>query len=213
MNSATNRRRFATAVTLLLMALVPCARAQSTDDDGERRTECRRGSASERRRCENEIGAPGSLATVLDGTGRPAQLYGTSLPLGRIEEDLDYLRDAADYLSHTASRDGVLDLKAVEKIASEVRKRAGRLRNLLILPNRQKGEGQREKRDIGDTEHLREALSELSELVADAMRNPVLRGYMLDPAMSAEAWRDLDEIVELCDCIKTGSVTLVKTRR
>ena len=213
MNSATNSRRLATAATLLLMALVPCARAQSTDDDGERRNECRRGSASERRRCENEIGAPGSSSPVLNGAGQPAQLYGTSLPLAQIEEDLGYLQDAADYLAGAASRDGALDLKAVEKTASEVRKRAGRLRDLLLLPNRQKGEGRREERVIGDAEHLRAALSELSELMADAVRNPVLRGYLLDPVMSAEARRDLDEIVELCDRIKNGSETLVKTRR
>jgi hypothetical protein len=60
---------------------------------------------------------------------------------------------------------------------------------------------------------LTTAASELSEVVADAVRNPILRGYMLDPAMSVEARRALDEIVELCDCIKTGSETLVKTRR
>ena len=213
MNSATNSRRLATAATLLLMALVPYVRAQSTDDAGERRNECRRGSASEPRRCENEIGAPDSPATVLDGSGRPAQFNETSLPLALINEDLGYLQNVVDYLTGVASQGDALDLRLIGKTASEVRKRAGRLRESLALPHPQKEARQREESNIGDAEHLRKALWELSELVADAARNPVLRGYLLDPAMSAEAWRDLDEIVELCDRIKTGSETLVKTRR
>jgi hypothetical protein len=213
MKSAIDIIKLTTAATFLMMALAPCARAQSPDDDGERRNECRRASASERRRCENEMGAPGSPSPVLDAAGRPAQLYGTSLPLARIEEDLGYLQNVVDYLAGAASQGDALDLRLVGKTASEVRKRAGRLRESLALPHPQKGARQREESVIGDAEHLREALSELSELMADAVRNPVLRGYMLDPAMSAEAQRDLDEIVELCDRIKTGSETLVKTRR
>jgi len=123
------------------------------------------------------------------------------------------LQNVVDYLAGAATQGDALDLKAVGKTASEVRKRAARLRESLALPHPQKGARQREEGDIEDAEQLREALWEISGLVADAARNPVLRGYLLDPAMSAEAWRDLDEIVELCDRIKTGSETLVKTRR
>jgi hypothetical protein len=209
MKSAIDIIKFTTAAALLMMALAPCARAQGADDEG-RRNECRRGSASERRRCENEIGTPDSPAAVLGGSGRPAQFDETSLPLALINEDLGYLQNVVDYLTGAASQGGALDLKAVGRTASEVRKRAARLRESLALPHPQKGARRREESNIGDVEQLREALS---ELVADAARNPVLRGYMLDPAMSAEAWRDLDEIVELCDRIKTGSETLVKTRR
>lgn len=213
MKSAIKLMRLATAATLLVAALAHCARGQSADDDAERRSDCRRATGSERRRCESEMGAPGSPTPALDAAGRPAQLYGTSLPLARIDEDLDYLREAAGHLSRAASRGDALDLKAVEKTASEVRKRAGRLRDLLILPDAPKEEGRRGESDIGDASQLREALRELSGLLAEAVRNPVLTGYLLDPAMSAEALRELDEIVELSERIRAGGGKLFKTRR
>src|SRR5215208_1613580 len=197
--------RLTAAATFLLMALVPCARAQGSDDEGARRSECIRAAGSDRKRCENEIGAPGNPAPFPDGPGRPARLDEASLPLTQINEDLDYLQNAVDYLSHAASRADALDLKTVGKIASEVRRRTGRLRDGLALPRPQERARQREESVIVDAGRLREALWELSKLVADAVRNPVLRGYLLDPAMSAEAWRDLDEIVELSDSIRTGS--------
>ncbi|HWW76994.1 MAG TPA: hypothetical protein VNZ44_16455 [Pyrinomonadaceae bacterium] len=213
MKYAIDFMRLTTAAAFLLMALVPCARAQGSDDEGERRSECRRAAGLERRRCENEISAPGSPAPAPDGLGRPARLDEASLPLTRINEDLDYLQNAVNYLSHAASRDDALDPKSVGKTASEVARRAGRLRDSLALPRPREGARRREEDVIGDAERLRAALLELSELTADAVRNPVLRGHLLDPAMSAEAWRDLDGIVELSDRIRTGSDKLVKTRR
>jgi hypothetical protein len=213
MKSAINIIRLTTASTFLVMALVPCAFAQGTDDEGGRRSECRRAAGSERKRCEQEMGAPGGTAPFLDGSGRPAQSDEVSLPLALIDEDLGYLQGAVSNLSHAASRGGALDLRSVGKTASEVRKRAGRLRDNLALPRPPEGVRQQGESVIGDARQLREALRELSELLADAVRNPALWGYLLDPAMSAEAWRDLNEIVELSGRIKTGSEALVKTRR
>src|ERR1700761_125844 len=101
--------RLTTAATLLLMALVPCARAQGTDDESGRRSECRRAVGSDRKRCENETGAPGNPAPFPEGPGRPARLDEASLPLTQINEDLDYLQNAVEYLSHAASRDDALE--------------------------------------------------------------------------------------------------------
>lgn len=213
MKSIIDNIRLTTVATFLVMALSPCARAQGHDDEGGRRDECRRAASLEQRRCENEMGAPHGLATVLDGLRRPEKLNEASLPLTLIDEDFGYLQSAVDYLSHAASRDGALDLRSIGKTASEVRKRAGRLRDSLALPHSQEGARQQVESVVVDEGQLREALRELSELLADAMRSPALRGYLLDPAMSAETWRDLNEIVELSDRIKTGSEALVKTRR
>jgi hypothetical protein len=208
---ATNTIRLTTAATLLLMALSPLARAQGSDDEGGRRGECRRAARPEGKRCGSEMGVPGVAEPFPDAAGSPAQSDEISLPLALIDEDLGYLQSAVSHLSQAASRGGALDLISVGKTASEVRRRAGRLRDRLALPHPQKGAGLQIKRIIGDAGQMRGALRELSELLADAVRSPVLRGDLLDPAMSAEAWRDLDEIVELSDRIKTGSETLSKT--
>ncbi|MET0623048.1 MAG: hypothetical protein ABW250_08735 [Pyrinomonadaceae bacterium] len=157
--------------------------------------------------------APGNPGFFPDGLGRPARLDEALLPLTQINEDLDYLRNAADYLSRAASRADTLDLKTVGKTASEMRRRAGRLQDSLALPRPQERARQPEEGVIVDSERLREALWELSGLVADAVRNPVLSGHLLDPAMSAEAWRDLDEIVGLSGRVRTDSDKLVKTHR
>lgn len=213
MKSAIDIMRLTTAATFLVMTLVPCALAQGTDDEGGWQSECRRAAGSERKRCEQEMGARGSAAPFLERSGCPAQFDEAPLPLAQIDKDLSYLHNAAEYLSQVSSQGGALDLQSIGKTASEVRKRAGQLRDSLALPHPQKGARQRGESVIEDAGQLREALRELSELLADAVRSPVLRGDLLDPAMSAEGWRDLDEIVELSDRIKTGSKTLVKTGR
>lgn len=199
-------------VALLAMGLARCAQGQSYDDD-DRRSECRRATGSELRRCENEIGAPGGAVPVPDIAGHPARPDEIQLQLTQIGEDLGYLEAAGRYLSLTVSRGGAPDLKAVEKIASEVARRAGRLKDSLALPNPQEGAREREEGAITNPAQLREALTAFSALVADAVRNPVLEGYLLDPKMSAKAWRDLDEIVELSERVKAGSELLVKNGR
>ena len=205
--------RLLAAVALLMVGLARCARAQISADDDDRRSECRRATGSERRRCEDEIGAPGWTVPVPDVSGRRASPGEMQLQLALIDEDLGYLEAAGRYLSRTASRGSSLDLKAVGKTAAEVARRAGRLRDSLALPNPQAGVSEREERDITNSEQLRETISALSALMADAVSNPVLRGYLLEPKMSAKAWRDLGEIVELGGRVKAGSELLVKDGR
>ena len=205
--------RLLAAVALLAMGLARCARAQSSDEEDDRQSECRRATGSERRRCENEIGVPGWAMPVADVSGRLAPRGEIRLQLALIGEDLNYLESAGQRLSLTASRGGALDLKAVGKTASEVARRAGRLQDSLALPNPKQGAREREERAITNPGQLREALSALSALMADAVRNPVLKGYLLEPEMSDKAWRDLDEIVELSGRVKAGSRMLVKDGR
>lgn len=203
--------RLLAAVALLATALARCARAQSSDNDDIRlSSECRRATGAELRRCENQLGAAGGAAPVIDVAGHAALPDEVQLPLAQVVEDLDHLEAAGRHLSRTASRGGALDLRAVGKTAAEVAKCAGRLKESLALPTPQGRAAGPEEGAITDPGQLREALSALSVLIADAVRNPVLKGFLLEPKLSAKAWHDLDEIVELSERVKAGSRLLVK---
>ena len=129
---------------------------------------------------------------------QPVRCCESHLPLAQIRDDLNYLQNVNRYLSQSAFRSGELNFELVAKSTSEIRKRADRLRNNLALPGVEKGAEQRTEPELLlEPARLKAALSKLSALIAGAMRNPVLRGYLLDHALSAKARRDLDEIVGL----------------
>lgn len=199
--------RGAAAATLLMTATAPRVAAQNDDDDDKRRA-CRNAVGRERKRCESEAEAPVSSANVPDDPERRE----TRLRVEQISEDLSFLQAVTDHLSRAASRSGELDFKAIVKSASEVRKRAGRLKDGLALPEPREGFKQREGKVPAGPRELRAALSSLSSLISDAVRNPALRGYSLDIKRSFEARSELEQIIELSERVKAGSETLGKTK-
>lgn len=199
----------AAASIVLMTTTATRAAAQNADDDAESRRACRSAVGSERRRCESESETPADVALASDESGRSD----ARLRVRQIREDLVYLRTAADYISRAASQSGGLDFKAVAKSASEVRRRAGRLKDSLSLPTPRKGEEYGEQKALTDEGELRAALSSLSSLLSDAVRSPALRGYLLDVTKAFEASSKLDAVVELSGRIKAGSETFVKNGR
>jgi hypothetical protein len=207
MKSIAKIIRCAAAATFLTTAFAPRVPAQNADDD-DRRRDCRNAVGRERRRCESEPEGLGNALIIPDDLEREAQLR-----MEQISEDLGSLQTATNYLSRAATQNGELDLKAIVKSASEVRKRAGRLRDSLALPNPQVGAEYREEKVPTDPRELRAALSSLSSLISHAVRNPALRGYVLDVTRSSKARGELEEIVELSERIKMSSEMLGKNRR
>ncbi|HJU53584.1 MAG TPA: hypothetical protein VJ715_03395 [Pyrinomonadaceae bacterium] len=201
-------RRVAAAV-FLLAAIVPLSQAQGADDE---RSECERAVGSEPEPCESGTAAPGGSA-ILEALGQPAQFGPARLPLAQIREDLGYLQSVADYLSRAAAQSADLDFKAIAESVSEIRKRAGRIRESLDLPAPAKDAGHGEKTAPADSVQLRAALSALSAQISDAVDNPALRGRLLDITGSVKARSELEKIVLLSRRIKTSSETLGKIRQ
>ena len=199
-----------TAATFLVMTIVPCAPAQSTNGD-EERSECGSALGLERERCESEMAEIETGEIIPDALGRPTQSEEFRLPLAQISEDLSFLRTVTNYLSDAASQSGELDLKAIAESASRIRKRADRLKDSLALPDPEKSAKYREGKVPTDTEQLRAALLALSSLISDAVRNPVLRGHLLDITRSVKARGELDEIVELSERVKMSCEILGQT--
>ena len=200
------------AATFLAVVIAPCALAQSDNPEDEPRG-CERTVGLEREQCENVAGALAQALMVEDAVGGPVQSGELRLPLAQIREDLGYLQAAASYLSQAASQSGGLDFEALAKSASEIRKRAGRLKGGLALPGPEKSAQGREEKALFVAWQLRAALSALSALLFEAVPNPVLRGQLLDATRAARARGELDRIIELSERIKSSSEMLGQERQ
>lgn len=192
---ATKIIRLTLAASFLVAAAAMRAGAQEVNDD-DRQSGCGRVASREERACESDD-TVGDVPFPLE-VSRPTE---ARLRNAQIRDDLDYLRAAGLYLSDVASRSGGLDFRAIAKKASEVRKRADRLK--FGLPGIRRSSKDGEERVPADPKELRASLSALSALIADAVRDPVVKGYTLDAARSSEARKKLDEIVELSGRVKT----------
>ena len=133
--------------------------------------------------------------------------------LAQIRKDFARLQAVNGYLEQAASRGGELDFRAVAKSASEIRKLARRLSNNLMLPQPEMGEERRQAEAPVEPARLRPVLAALAALIEGVARNPIIKGYVFDAALSAEAQRDLDEIVVLSGRIKRDSEQFSKRVR
>ena len=196
----------AAVMLLLASAIAPRASAQNTDDDNAE--ECAHAAGSARKRCESHAESLGNAVSIPDDW----ESLEPRLRLAHLGNDLSYLRDATEYLSR-AARSGALDFRAIAKSASEVRRRAARIKDCLTLPGPQKSAGRWEEKVISDSGELRASLVVLSALLSGTLRNPALTGDILDAAKPLEAASELDAIVELSGRVKAGSESLAKTAK
>jgi hypothetical protein len=104
-----------------------------------------------------------------------------------------------------------LDPKSIAKSASEIKKRAERLKYNLVLPEPEKGT-KRSKAEVGaELEQLKSSLTTLSGLIFGFVNNPLFQNAnTVDAELSAKARRDLEEIIELSKGIKKSSERLGK---
>jgi len=201
------------AAAFLLTIIAPCALAQSDDSDDEREG-CEGTVGLERVRCESGKATPEAALLLPEVSGLDGE---SRLPVAQISKDLDYLQAATGRLSQLASQSGELDFKAVARLASGIRNRAARLEESLALPRTGKaaarGEGRGEGEVPSEPAQLRAALSTLSAMIAEVVRNPVLRGYVMDVPRAARARGRLGEIIALSERIRESSKPAVKGRR
>ena len=196
----------------LAVVITPCAPAQSDNSDDEP-GECVRAAELEREQCESVAGALTQALLIEGAAGRPVQSGELQLPLAQIREDLGYLQAAAGYLSRAASQSGELDFETLAKSASEIRKRANRIKEGLALPDPEKSAKAGEEKALLVAWQLRTALSSLSALIFEVVPNPVLRGRLLEATRAARARSELDKIIELSERIKSSSEMLGQDRQ
>lgn len=152
---------------------------------------------------------------MLEGASRRrAERYSPRQIYAQISEDFLRIQVVNSELMQAVSGGGALDPAFVAKSASEIRKRAGRLKENLMLPEPEKGT-ERPAVEVGaEAGQLKSALSTLGELIYWFVRNPVFKETnVADVQMLAKARRDLDQIIELSGQVKKGSEKLHKAER
>jgi hypothetical protein len=152
---------------------------------------------------------------MLEGASRRrAARYSARQLYAQVSEDFLRIQVVNSELMKAVSGGGALDLAFVEKSASEIKKRAGRLKDNLMLPEPEKGAKRPAVEAGAEAGRLRSSLSALGELIYGFVRNPVFKeAKVADVQMLAKARRDLDEIIELSGQVKKGSEKLRKAER
>ena len=130
------------------------------------------------------------------------------LALAQIREDFVRIQVVNNDLADAVSRRGALDLKFVARSASEIRKRAGRLKDNLVLPEHESDFVVPEARGSAEAQ-LKSSLVTLSELIQEFVTNPLFeKASLVDLHLAAKARRDLDHIMEVSDRVKKNSAEL-----
>lgn len=206
-----------TAKLLLRVAVVAAlapspARAATIRQDvrGQRSREIRDREARARDERELQVNLG-----MLEGAARRRAARQPSRQLfARISEDFLRIQVLNSELMQAVYGGGALDLALVAKSASEIRKRAGRLKDNLVLPDPEKGAALPVVEVGAGDGQLRSALSALGELIYGFVRNPIFKeANVTDVEMSGKARRELEEIIELSGEVKKSSEKLRKAAR
>jgi hypothetical protein len=141
---------------------------------------------------------------------RPLRRAEPKLALAQIREDFVRIQVVNNDLADAVSRRTPLDLKFVAKSASEIRKRAGRLKDNLVLPEHESAFVVPEARGSAEAQ-LKSSLVTLSELIHEFVTNPLFeKANLVDIQLATKARRDLDDIIEVCGRVKKNSEELSK---
>ena len=130
----------------------------------------------------------------------------------QVKEDVEHLQVMNRHLSEAVGAGGpALDYRQIRKNATEVRKRAARLKINLLPPEPEEGEKPKEGTDGFTTADLKSAVDALDALVKSFVGNPISqRPVVLDMEASAGARRDLEGIIRLSEEIRRRAGALGK---
>ena len=136
------------------------------------------------------------------------------LAFAQIREDFVRLQVVNNDLAKTVAGGGQLDFKLVAKSASEIRKRAERLKLNLALPEKDGAVKPPESPAPADPEQLRTALSRLDGIIRRFTNALHAKGVgRLDAESSARMRLDLEAIIGLSERVKKGSEKLGEASR
>src|SRR5215216_1551037 len=123
----------------------------------------------------------------------------------QFKDDFEGMQLANYTLADLVATAEPFDYREIGKQASEVKKRAARIRTTLVLPEAEKQEKSEEK------PALKDAVTKLGSLVQQFISNPMFQELtVLDATHTVNARRDLDEIVRLSDHIRKTAEAIGK---
>ena len=197
--------RFSAALAFALAAAPLCFGQQNTPVQRAPRTSSTQ--TELQRTLERDLLFKEMQEMAARGPARPQPLRSRSL--AQINEDFARIQVENNSLAKALASGVELDPKFVAQAASEIRKRAGRLKENLILP--EADEPRAKTKDALDPTQLKSALGTLDGLVVSFVTNPGFRSVnVIDAQWAVKARRDLEEIIELSGRVKTCGEQLQK---
>ncbi len=204
MRTSTKFMLRAAAVVAFAAALSPQALGQGDQVDQAKRAEMERRAGEDARRLASwEL-------RLLEQRKLPER-RDINLAWAQIREDYRQIQVVNNDLAKSLAGGGALDFQYVAKSVSEIRKRAVRLRENMVLPDPAKPAARPAPPSGPEAEQLKSSLLALDKLILDFVNNPIFeRAKVADVQMSAKARRDLEDIIEVSEQIKKSSERLKK---
>jgi len=166
----------------------------------------------ERRARDNEMRERAYDLRLAGKVYRQPERREPKLAVAQIREDFVRIQIVNNDLAQAVSRRGGLDLKVIANQASEIKKRAGRLKENLVLPEIEEVfERSRPEEAGAEAGQLKSSLHTLDRLILEFVNNPIFKeAHIVDVQLSAKARRDLEDIIEVSDRVKKSSEKLKK---
>lgn len=185
-------------MVLFLFALSPAVYCQTSQQVEEaKRIEM------ERRAGENERRMAAWELRMAEVRRPPTQRRDSALAYTQIREDYKQLQIVNNDLARSVDSSPTLDLKYIEKSVSEIKKRAVRLKENLMLPEGEKSAQQVRPEIAPNPKQLKSSLVVLDNLIMEFVNNSIFdQTKKVDLQQGAKARRALDEIIEISEQIK-----------
>lgn len=204
------------AAALLASAVSRTAVAQNGGPKGtDPMEDAYRADMERRRRADEEWWRVQSLRLASQPRPAPSRPE-PKLALAQIKEDFVRIQVINNELAAMVSRSGrePLDLKLVSKSAADIRKRAARLRDNLVLPEFEKVFELPQPQAHTEAELLKSSLAMLRSLILEFVNNPQFdNSQLVDIQAGMKARRDLEDIIEVCGRVKESSEKLNKAEQ
>ena len=204
----------AASIFALVLTVAPCALSwqdSSGQTGGFGRSGGARPETDSERRARDRRDREFNLRMAEKAGRRPVERHEPRMALTQIREDFTRIQVINEDLMRAASQTGALDPRLIAKSASEIKKRAERLKYNLALPEPEKAT-KRPVEEIGaEVGQLKSALSELGKMITGFVTNPAfVSSEVVDTKLAAQARRDLEGIIELSSGIKKCGEKLSK---
>jgi len=132
----------------------------------------------------------------------------------QINDDFQRIQVIHNELVKMLKTDKSLNYSRVSELSGEMKKRSGRLRTNLALPDPENEVEVVAGTTTVDDKHVRASLIELHDVIVSFVGNPIFKNLALLDAKAVEkASGDLRQIVRLSDNIKKSAETLNKTAK
>lgn len=136
------------------------------------------------------------MLSIMAAQKRP-QKFNPQLALSQLQEDFTRIQQINKPLGLMALGKSALDLKFVAKSATEINKRAERLKENLALPESHDAAATPKQYNVNNSAQLKAPIVSLARLILDFTSNPFFKDASVVDTQAYQARRDLEEIIRL----------------